>query len=89
MSRAIAALHSEVGDTSEYKGLIDSMKSAIGSGDGEDTHRAGPERDTEKDDYSFETATQRHKEKLNTERASEAKAEAEKAGAAAAGGEDK
>ena len=91
LTRAIKMLHSEVGEVPEYKGLLDSMKQAVGSGDGGDefSQRDHPERDGEKDDYSFDTAQRRHKERTQASADASEGAGKDGAGADAEGGEDK
>lgn len=84
VTRAIEALHNEVGGAQEYKDLLSSMKTAVGSGAGEDAPAPSdaPARDGEDDDYSFDTAQRRHGERLKAadEAATDAKPD---------GGEDK
>jgi hypothetical protein len=90
VTRAIQALHSEVGEAGEYKDLLTSMKTAVGSGSSADelAHRDAPGRDGPDDDYSFDTAARRHEEKATASKAAEAKAEAATSDAAE-GGEGK
>lgn len=81
VTRAISALTSEVGEVPQFKDLLDSMKRAVGSrseGDGAATSDL-PGRDGEDDDYSFDTAARRHKEKLDAAAPSDAPAEDAKA----------
>ncbi len=66
LKQAIEAIVQECGDDPQYAHLVEALQSAedaIPESEGHaPEHGDAPERDSEDDDFSFETAEKRHKE---------------------------